>query len=200
MTRVWQASVAALALAVMAAGAPAAAQNFSEGFQFLKAVKERDGTEVTDALDKPGSTVINARDLSTGETALHIVAQRRDAVWIRFLAQRGANPNVRDRNGVTPLTIAVNLGHVEGAEALLNAGARPDERGSAGETPLMIAAHRRDTAMVRLLLSKGADPQQTDASGRSAREIAEAQGGAILAEFDTAARAGATNGAGYGPR
>ena len=170
--------IAALAvvLAISAMGGSVSAQFFSEGFEFLKAVKERDGEAVTEALNKPGTTVVNARDVTSGETAMHIVTQRRDTVWIRFLAQRGANPNIADKNGVTPLQLAAALGYVEGIEALINAGARVDVTNSAGETPLMAAVHRRDAAMVRLLLSNGASPDRRDNSGRSARDYATLMG------------------------
>ena len=88
------------------AATPVAAQMFSEGYEFLKAVKDRDGDAATEALNQPGTTIVNARDLTTGETALHIVTARRDALWIRFLTQRGANPNIRDKKGVSPLQMA----------------------------------------------------------------------------------------------
>ena len=160
-----------------ALAAPVAAQRYSEGYEFLKAVKERDGDVATTALNEPGTTVVNARDLVTGETALHIVTQRRDLVWIKFLAQRGANANIADKNGVTPLQIAANLGFIEGIEELLERGARIDVTNAAGETPLISAVHRRDIAMVRLLLEKGANPDHNDNSGRSARDYAMLMGG-----------------------
>ena len=48
------------------AAAPVAAQFFSAGYEFLKAVKDRDGTEATKILDETTGTVINARDKGTG--------------------------------------------------------------------------------------------------------------------------------------
>lgn len=148
------------------------AQGFSDGYKFLKAVKDRDGQAVTDALNEPGSVIVNTRDRSSGETAMHIVTARRDTVWIRFLAQRGANPNVADAKGTYPLMIASNLGYVEGVEALLEAGAQVNVANDTGETPLISAVHRRDVAMVQLLLKHGANPDRSDNSGRSAREYA----------------------------
>lgn len=175
--------VAGLALAT-----PAAAQRFSEGFEFLKAIKDRDGNKVSAALDKPGSTVINARDISSGEGALHIVAARRDAVWLRFLLAKGANPNLADRNGVTPLQLASNLGWSEGVEILIGRGAAVDQTNSAGETPLIAAVHRRDVALVRVLLKAGANPDRSDNSGRSARDYAKLLGAQspIVVELDEA--------------
>lgn len=167
------------------AAAPVAAQFFSAGYEFLKAVKDRDGTEATKILDETTGTVINARDKGTGETAMHIVTQRRDQLWIRFLADRGANPNIADKNGVTPLQIATNLGYVEGVEALLKAGANIDVANSTGETPLISAVLRRDVLMTRLLLANGANADRSDNSGRTARDYARMDGnGRVLDEID----------------
>lgn len=190
---------AAFSLAVVAA--PLAAQAmFSDGYEFLKAVRDREGDKVLEALNEPGSTLIGARDRTSGETALHIVTQRRDLQWIRFLVQRGANPNAEDKKGVTPLTIASNLGFVEGVEALLDAGARVDEPNAAGETPLISAVHRRDVALVRLLLAHGARPDRNDNSGRSARDYAELIGSTVLLdEFKRADEAGKSAPKTYGP-
>lgn len=191
------------AVAAMALAAPLAAQMFSDGYTFLKAVKERDGDAVTEALNEPGSTLINSRDISTGHTALHIVTERRDSVWIKFLAQKGANPNIADKSGTTPLMLAVNLGFVEGAEALIKAGARVDVTNAAGETPLISAVHRRDTGLARMLLSNGASPDRTDNSGRSARDYVALMhsNGQMLAELAKAdeARKGKDADKTYGP-
>lgn len=189
--------------AAMPLAAPALAQGFSQGYEFLKAVKDREGDVVTAALSEPGSTVVNTRDIAKGETALHIVTRRRDVVWIKFLAAKGANPNIEDKEGVTPLEIASSLGFVEGVEALLKAGARVDDTSSSGETPLIAAVHRRDIAMVRLLLANGASLDHNDNSGRSARSyVALMTGGDRLADEIAKAdeeRAKHRTGSDYGP-
>lgn len=195
-------TVLAAALGLAASTAPLAAQGgamFSEGYEFLKAVKDRDGTKVMEALNEPGSTLIGSRDLASGETALHIVTQRRDLQWVEFLLQRGANPNAEDKKGVTPLTIAAGLGFVEGVEALLEGGARVDQTNIAGETPLISAVHRRDIALVRLLLRHGANPDRNDNSGRSARDYAELMGSGQLLEEFRRADAEKTADKSYGP-
>ena len=190
--------LAALGLG-MALASPVQAQ-FSDAYKFLEAVKKKDGVKVTELLNQPGSTVISARDLTSGETALHIVTQRRDSVWIRFLVERGANPNARDRRGVTPLVVASRLGYIEGLQALIDAGARVDEANDAGETPLISAIHRRDVEMIRLLLKSGADPDRADNSGRSAREYAKLDGGSLLNEIERNAKPREESGSAiYGP-
>jgi ankyrin repeat protein len=191
---------------LLAFGAPAAAQTYSDGYKFLEAVDEKDITEVEKLLGKPGSTLVNSRDLSNGRTALHIATARRDNVWLVFLANKGANPNIADNRGVTPLMLASQLGFFEGVQTLITAGARVDTPNEAGETPLISAVHRRDTQMMRVLLQAGADPDRADNSGRSARDYAalDGAGSRTTAEIERSARSdagqGRNSGEVYGPR
>ncbi len=195
-------AVLACLLMGMAWPAPATAQG-SEGYQFLKAVKERDGDAVNAALNKPGTVIVNTRDITTGETSLHIVTQRRDLTWLRFLLAKGANPNLEDKNGTTALQLAANLGFVEGVEALVGRGAHIDHANSSGETPLISAVHRRDIGMVRMLLENGANPDRNDNSGRSARDYAElmSSNSQMLDEMEKAdeKRRAASQNRSYGP-
>lgn len=192
------AAVCGLALA-----APAQAQ-FSTGYKFLEAVRKKDGQEVTDMLASPGSTLVNTRDSSSGDTAMHIVVARRDLTWLRFLAAKGANVNARNGKGQTPLQLASNLGFVDGVDALLQLGAKVDEPNSTGETALIAAAHRKDAAMARVLLKAGANPRRNDNSGRSALDYATLDGrtNPVLAEIEAAARQAAARpkAATYGPK
>lgn len=170
-----------LALSLVAAGlsagtlvaTPATAQMFSTSYQFLQAVRERDGTKVTELLGEPGTTIINTRDTSTGRTALHIVVERRDLTWLAFLLQRGADPAISDRQGLTPLRQATEIGFVEGARALIERGANVNQANTRGETPLHIAVQRRDIAMVRMLVAAGANADVQDSvAGMSPRDYA----------------------------
>ena len=92
---------------------------FSDSYTFLKAVRDRDGAKVTELIDKPGSTIVNTRDISTGETALMIATRARDLTWMNFLLGKGANPNLADRQGITPLMTATQLRFPEGAQLFL---------------------------------------------------------------------------------
>jgi len=160
--------------------APAAAQFQSEGYQFLEAVKDREGDKATDMLSKPGTQIVNTRDITSGDTGLHIVVARSDLLWIRFLLQRGADPNIRNKKGMTPLQLATAMGFTEGVEALIKGGASVNVADQTGETPLIAAVHSRNVPLVRLLLSKGADPDHNDNSGRSARDYLELMSGNTL--------------------
>ena len=204
MTKRWRIAWTAAAIAGgLALVAPAQAQ-FSTGYKFLEAVRKRSGQEVTDMLAAPGSTVVNTKDASSGDTAMHIVVARRDLTWLRFLATKGANVNARTNKGETPLQLASNLGFVEGVEALIKLGAKVDEPNSTGETPLSAATHRRDAAMARVLLKAGANPRRNDNSGRSATDYAELDGrtNPVYAEIENAARdaSGKAKPQTYGPK
>ncbi len=160
------------ALAAVTA-APVAAQLRSDGFEFLKAVKDRDGDAATQMLNQPGTQVVNTRDISSGDTGLHVVAERRDVLWIRFLLQRGANPNIRNKRGITPLQLATTLGFVDGVEELIKGGADIEVSDAQGETPLITAVHQRNIPLISRLLKQGSNPDRNDNSGRSARDYAE---------------------------
>lgn len=174
---------------------------FSEGHNFLEAVRDRDGDKVTEVVSKPGNILINTRDIATGDTALHIVTADGDNKWVLFLTQKGANPNIANKKGVTPVMLAVSLGNIVAAEALLKAGARIDDQNSLGETLLISATHRRDVQMVKLLLANGADPDRTDNSGRSARDYITAMDNKrLIAELAAADESGkGRQGPSYGP-
>ena len=102
-------TIAALTVAVLAQ--PAMAQ-FSDSYNFLKAVEDRKGEDVERFINEPGSgaVIINTKRDGSGETALHIVTARRDDVWLTYLLAKGANPNIADRRGTTPLMVATQLG------------------------------------------------------------------------------------------
>jgi ankyrin repeat protein len=188
MIRIRQLTIATVAASMLAASPPAAAQ-FTESYKFLKAVRDGDGAKVQEALDSPGSTLVNTKDYSSGEAALHIVVKRRDSTWLGFLLGKGAQPDVRDGQGNTPLALASQLGFSDGVQQLLSRGAKVDLENSQGETPLILAVHNRDLVTTRLLLTAGANPKKADRiAGKSARDYAteDRRAAAILKILDEA--------------
>ncbi|MBV9929580.1 MAG: ankyrin repeat domain-containing protein [Alphaproteobacteria bacterium] len=166
-------AAAALALA-LTVGAPAAAQSYSDGYLFLKAVREKDADKVNQLVASSANVVLNIRDQADGEGALHYVTRDREIVWLNFLLGKGARADIQNSKGETPLSLATQIGWREGAELLLSRGASVDLGNQRGETPLMLAVQRRDLPMVQLLLSHGANPNKSDrVSGYSALEYAK---------------------------
>lgn len=94
---------------------------------------------------------------------------------VGHLADLGAHPNVRSRNGWTPLYCAVNKNNLAMVECLLHAF-RDDPRflegidlpNTVGGTPLMVASQMGSVPLVRFLLENGADPNRQDVVGYSA--------------------------------
>ena len=177
-----------IAVAAISFSAPAAAQ-FSDSYNFLKAVDDRDGEEASKYLNRPGTVIVNTRDSTSGRGALHIVVERKDPTWLGFLLQKGANPNIQDKEGLTPLMLATQLRFVDGVRVLLLKGADVDDTNKQGETALIRAVQLRDAELVRLLLANGANPDRTDTlAGLSARDYAkrDRRAAGILAEIEKA--------------
>ncbi len=166
--------VAAGIAAVSISGEAAAQLGQSPGAKFLTAVREEKNNDVVEAVNAGGPALVNTRDFTSRETALHIVAKRGDRLYTRFLLQKGANPNLRDVRGSTPLLVAVSAGHSELISIFVAANANVNLGNDSGETPLIKAVQRRDLVMVRELIKAGADPDQADSlAGKSARTYAE---------------------------
>ena len=190
MLSIMRRASAILAILLAAAVSIPAQAQFSDSYKFLEAVRKKEGDKVTSALDEPGTQIINTRDVTTGQSALHVVVARRDLTWIQFLIAKGANVNIRDNKGMTPLVQACELGFIEGVDELIKSGARVEDANNTGETPLISAVHRRDLTLVRLLIKAGANPDRPDNSGRSARDYAALEGksSAVLGEIERATK------------
>jgi ankyrin repeat protein len=183
-------AIAVLVAALAALLLPVAAQaQFSDTYNFLRGVRDRDFETVRDLVEQPSSTVINIRDQSSGEGALHIVTRRRDSQWLLYLLRQNANPNLRDSDGNTALHIAAQIGYAEAANWLRIVDADLNARNNRGETPLVLAVQQRNAALVRQLIDAGANPDIGDSViGLSARDYATRDGRSadILAIIESA--------------
>jgi ankyrin repeat protein len=142
----------------------------SQSYEFLIAVKERDGNKVTELLN--AGNLINLKG-SDGDTALNIVIARQDVDWTAFFLSKGADPNLGGKGGDTPLMVAARVGFADAVDTLIHAGARVDATNRMGETALIVAVQQRQIPIIRSLLNAGADPDKTDnAAGYSARDYA----------------------------
>ena len=161
------------ASAMLLAAAPAHAQQVSDSYQFIDAIKKQDGAKVMKVLTDTYGSIIDTRDQASGDAALHYIVRQGDGTWLRYLIQKGANPNIQDRRGNTPLMLAVEQNYAEGVSILITYKADVNLANSSGETPLIRAVQQRKFNMVRLLLDAGADPDKADnLAGNSARDYA----------------------------
>ena len=76
---------------------------------------------------------------------------------VKLLLEFGANPNVTDQNGVTPLMNAAGSGAEIYTAMLIEAKAELNLQDCKGDTALMHAVHAASCEVVSLLLAAGAD-------------------------------------------
>jgi hypothetical protein len=171
--RVWAKLGIALAVGIASVQAGAQSTGGSEGEAFLKAVTDGDGAKAIPMAEMPGTHVINYRGFS-GDTALHIVTRNREADWVGFLLNKGASPDIGDKQGDTPLMIAARIGFNTAADYMIRMGANVNLTNRRGESALIIAVQQRQPEVVSMLLKAGADPDKPDhAAGYSARDYAK---------------------------
>lgn len=161
-----------LALVVVGSAAPRPRSGAVPRWLCLFAGGERTRRDQGDRSVEDDAALINTRHPENGETALAIVAKRRDGTWLRFLLAKDADPAIADKQGMTPLMHAALLNFSDGVEELLNAKAPVDQTNRRGETALILAVQTKNVAMVRLLMRRGANPDKADhyATGMSARD------------------------------
>lgn len=187
-------AIAVAAIAAIGASVPAAAQH-SARYEFLNGVRTGDFEAVRQAVEQPGSTVINTREARTGDAAIHIVTRRRSEQWLLYLLRNRASPNLPDASGNTALHIAAQIGWGEGVHWLNVVEANVNATNNRGETPLILAVQQRNADIVQQLIAAGADPDIADAVvGRSARDYAttDTRGARILAILEAAEPRAAT--------
>lgn len=124
---------------------------------------------------------------SSGETALHLAAMQLSLRGLSLLLAGGANTNVTDDQGRTPLHHACAASCHDGNTTdgddrtracialLLSSGALEDARDANGQTPLHIAAARNNTCAAQALVAAGAT-ETADAEGNLPLHLAAAQG------------------------
>jgi len=97
------------------------------------------------------------------------------APGVKELLAVGAEPDVADSAGITPLMLASAKGDSAIVKSLLDAKARVEIRNKWGQTALMMAAQAGEADVVTMLLSAGANAKAADEEGSSV--LAKATGG-----------------------
>ncbi len=137
------------------------------------AVERRDSSDVKQLLAK--KDLVNSPQ-PDGMTALLWAAYHDDLKTGTSLIKAGANPNAKNRYGVTALSLTCQNGNGEFVKLLLDAGADPSARLNGGESPLMTAARTGRPEAVKHLLNAGAAVNTTEHRGQTALMWAAAEG------------------------
>ncbi|KAM0884690.1 hypothetical protein ACQ4PT_030825 [Festuca glaucescens] len=95
----------------------------------------------------------------SGMTPLVCAVSRGKAIAVRYLLEKGADPNKEDIIGFTPLHYATKEGNDGLVRLLLSNGASVNASSSEG-TPLHMAASHGKSAIVQILLQNNADPNR----------------------------------------
>ncbi|MCG8182584.1 ankyrin repeat domain-containing protein [Tenacibaculum piscium] len=89
--------------------------------------------------------------------------------FIKYLENLGINPNVTNKDGVTPLhNIAYSNKDIEVYNYFLEKGVNVNQVDNNGETPLLKATRRNSLKVVQLLTSKTKNINHTNKNGKSA--------------------------------
>jgi len=121
--------------------------------------------------------------LSEAEKLLLAATQRANCSQILEALREGANPNVRDPKGRTPLHFVAGVGLAPAAMLLCHFGAQLDARDEDGLTPLHMAAGYANAQTLRVLVAAGADPTLTANVQGTAVEVVCALGDYQLQKF-----------------
>src|SRR5688572_6585463 len=103
-----------------------------------------------------GGTDVNQLAVD-GTTALHWAVYRKDVELVEMLLDEGANPNIRNDYGASPMTVASEHGNYPIMKALVDAGGDIESANSEGQTLLMAVARTGNIETAKLLLDKGAN-------------------------------------------
>ena len=125
-------------------------------------INSRDGTRFMSCTDaRPPRTLETPLRLSMFGLGPFRAARSwrgpRDATLMNYLLERGADVNIGNSEGTTPLHLAAVWGDVSLAKKLLAHGANVNATDNSGQTPLSEAAYQDHLSVVKLLLAHGAD-------------------------------------------
>lgn len=168
-------TVSALVLRSPATAVPPQGAGPLPGQEVFDLLRKGDAAAVKALVEKTPQ-LVKARD-GQGRTLLHYAAYGRDAGFIDYLVDRGAEPGAATPAGETALMIAAANDRPEAAAALLKRGAPLEAENDYGRTALVLCARERgQAATARLLLDAGAAVDAADKNGSTALELAAWRG------------------------
>ncbi|KAI9642007.1 hypothetical protein NHQ30_009878 [Ciborinia camelliae] len=90
-----------------------------------------------------------------GSTALHCIKRETPVSWVKLLVNAGADIEIRNKDLMTPLSIAIQYRNIEVVEYLLSKKAWVNITGGLDGGPLLIACRIGDLRLVKIVVEKG---------------------------------------------
>ena len=116
----------------------------------------------------------NSLESGFGETALHVAAGNGHKDMVQFLLDSGAELDIQDTYGSTPLSLALAASNVPNdvVKLLLDKGAELETENDFGSTPLLYAVGWGNTGIVQMLLHRGAEINKKNRKGDTPLHLA----------------------------
>jgi ankyrin repeat protein len=116
-------------------------------------------TDDNDNID-PDDPLDNIKDVNEkngrGQTLTWLAAEKGQVNMVKRLIQKGADYEVKDKDGVSPFMVACIRGHVEIVEYFCEKVRNIDEKRRDGQTALSLAVENDQAEVIQLLADKGA--------------------------------------------
>lgn len=124
------------------------------GISNLMSAVANSDTDGVKFFSKGGPMAVNQKNKG-GATALHIASRQNDFEIVKILIENGANPNIQDNEGWTPLMRASIVGSSQIVDLLLSNGAKANFLNSQNESAIIHSAISRCTQCINIIIEKG---------------------------------------------
>jgi len=166
LLRAWIDQGADFPLTVMPEGMEPASKPIDPKLQALLSEIRKGNLPAVRKMLEVDAALLNARD-PNGATPLMHAALYAGSDMLRWLLERGADPNAKSRRSGTALHWGIL--DISKVRILLERGVDVNAKSADGRTALLLAASQpSNTEIVQLLLEKGADANTRDIAGRTA--------------------------------
>ena len=108
---------------------------------------------------------INIREVRTGDSLLHWAIKWKREDIAKYLISKNCDPNIQNKNGITPLHLAVDNMITKTVKLLIRADANSNLKTRMGLAPLHYAVMVNSSIILKILIKSGANVNALDNEG-----------------------------------